>query len=129
MQGDGLDAEINTWREGQPVIVSDGQQKFKALFKGVEMLGGKRKIRLGVRKSGSLTVDISVAPYIARSVAPHTRLCDGSALSVWLKNRPLDPLVTLTGSGRRRLQQQECVLLLGPRHKLDDYFSCLRPFG
>jgi hypothetical protein len=57
------------------------------------------------------------------------RLCDGSTLSVWLKNRHLDPLVTLTGSGRRRLQQQECVLLLGPRHKLDDYFSCLRPFG
>ena len=67
----------------QPVIVSDGQQKFKALFRGLETLGAKRKIRLGVRKSGSLTVDISVAPYIARSVAPHTLLCDGSALSVW----------------------------------------------
>ena len=129
MHGDGLDAEINTWREGQPVIVSDGQQKFKALFRGVETLGAKRKIRLGVRKSGSLTVDISVAPYIARSVAPHTLLCDGSALSVWLKDRHLDPLVTLTGYGRRRFQQQECVLLLGPRHKLDDYFSRLRPFG
>jgi hypothetical protein len=128
MQSDCLEAEISAWREGQPVVISDGQQKFKALFKRVELLGGRPKVRLGVRKSGSLTVDMNVAPYIARSVIPHKQLCDGNALSVWLKNRHLDPLVMLTG-GRRRLQRQECVLLVGPRNKIDDYFSCLRPFG
>lgn len=129
LQADELDAEIGTWRAGQPVIVSDGLKKFKASFIGIEMLGDKPKIRLGVRKSGSLTVDMSIAPYIASSDAPHKLLCDGSAFSVWLKNRHIDPLVTLTGFGRRKLYQQECVMLLGPRHKLDDYFSCLRPFG
>src|SRR5271166_3975925 len=65
MQGDGLDAEIGTWRDGQSLIISDGQHKFKTLFKGIEMLGGTPRIRLGVRKSGSLTVGMSVAPYIA----------------------------------------------------------------
>ena len=130
MQGNGLDAEIGKWRKGQPVIISDGQQRFNALFKGVEMLGDKPKIRLGVRGSGSsLTVDTSNSLYMACASAPHKQLCDGSTLLVWLKNRHLDPLVTLTGSSRRKWQQQECVLLLGPRHKLDDYFSCLRPFG
>jgi hypothetical protein len=129
VQGDGLDAEIGTWPEGQSVIIGDEQRNFKAVFKGVEMLGNRPRIRLGVGKSGSLTVDRRVAPYIARCDTPHKQLCDGGALSKWLKYRHVDPLVVLTGSGQRKSQRQECVLLLGPKHKLDDYFSCLRPFG
>ena len=44
-------------------------------FKGVEMLGGRRKIRLGVRKSGSLTVAQAAVDDAAdaRGVANETR--------------------------------------------------------
>jgi hypothetical protein len=128
MQGNSLAAEIGSWPEGQPVTISDGQKKFALIFKGVETLGDKRKFRMGVRDSGTVTVDMNIAPFISRSAMPHTRLSDGAQLLRWLKYRHVDPLATLTGFERRRLYQQECVLLLGPRHKVDDYFSCLRPF-
>jgi hypothetical protein len=128
-QAEGLESEIGAFPVGQAVMVSDGRHHFKAQFAGIVRLEGKPKIRLGVRRNGSLTVPMNVAPYIARRPTAHKMLCDGSELSQWLKARHLDPLTALTGSGRRRLQRHECVLLVMPKNKLDDYFPGLRPFG
>jgi hypothetical protein len=43
IQGDSLEEEIGGWPINQPVIVSDGQEQFKALFKGLDEIGDRQK--------------------------------------------------------------------------------------
>ena len=81
MQGDGLDAEIGTWRDGQSLIISDGQHKFRTLFKGIEMLVGKRRISLGVTAlTGISQAMVDGQPTFADQFPAARRLLDGAAL-------------------------------------------------
>ncbi|HVZ16543.1 MAG TPA: hypothetical protein VG897_05465 [Terriglobales bacterium] len=126
----GQDA-ISNWKSGEPVTVSDGSSTFRATFLGSTEIGGRTKYRLGVRDSGSLTVDQSVLPYIARAVGRETdkRLSRGNDILAWLKDRHLDPLFFLTGATRHQIKNPQSILLLGPRHKLDRYLPHLQLLG
>ncbi|CAM3276354.1 DrmE family protein [Asticcacaulis taihuensis] len=124
-----VEQDIASWPINQNVVISDGVKQFKAVFKGVELIGSKKKYRIGVRNNGSITVGSDVAPYIAAASASHKILCDGAELSTWLKERHLDPMATLTGYSRQRVQERKTVLFLGPKSKFFDYFTCIHPFG
>lgn len=122
-------ARLDAWPVGQPVVISDGANSFKAVFYGEETIGKKRCFRLGVDKSASLNVPADLAPYISAAAAPHRRLSAGTDIGVWLKSRHVDPLVNLTGSARTRRGEQTGILLLGARSKLDAYINFARPLG
>lgn len=125
-----LDRErMENWPAGQPVLISDGAAKFKAVFLGEELIGGSRRFRLAMDKSSTLTVPIDLAPYISAAKAPHARLSSGRDLGEWLKRRHADPLSNLTGAARRRDGDQTGVLLVGSRSKLDLFMSGPRPLG
>jgi hypothetical protein len=128
LHSDALEREIGSWAKGQQVIIGDGSEQFRAVFHSAGKLGNKDKIWLGVR-GGTITVDLAVKPYIARTTFKDKPLANGADILSWLKQRHLDPLVGLVGDGRRSLEQQECVLLLSPKNKIDTYFEDLRPFG
>ncbi len=121
-------ARLESWPTGQPIVVSDGTQAFKANFLGEIDIGSKRCFRLQVDKNGTQTVPVDLAPYMSASPA-HKRLSSGSDLSAWLKSRHVDPLVNLTGSPRTRLAGGSAILLVGPRFKLDAYLRSARPLG
>lgn len=125
-----LDRErMENWPAGQPVLISDGTAKFKAVFLGEELIGGSRRFRLAMDKSSTLTVPIDLAPYISAAKAPHARLSSGRDLGEWLKRRHADPLSNLTGATRRRDGDQTGVLLVGSRSKLDAFINAPRPLG
>lgn len=121
--------ELAAWSVGQDIVISDGTVALKAIYKGKQTVGSREVFRLGVRDSGTVTVPLEVMPYMAKVGAPHRRLSSGNDVMIWLKSRRPDPLVNLTGAGRTRNSGQECVLLLGPRHKLDDYLAALNPMN
>lgn len=129
MESNELPHPVQGWTIGDHIVVGDGADRFKATYEGVVDLPTTKKFCLGVRGSATITVPLDIAPYMARSALPHKRLSSGNELSSWLKTRHLDPLVNLTGSSRRRAENQDCILLLGPRHKLDEYAACIRPLG
>ena len=124
-----LSEELAEWAVGEHVVVGDGTVTLKAVFQGEASVGKDLRFRLGVRDHGSLTVPLELAPYMAKAAAPHRILSTGNEVGEWLKARHLDPLVHLTGASRRRVKDQECILFLGPRHRLDEYINCLRPLG
>lgn len=120
---------LTEWPPGQHVFITDGSVAFKTIFYGEVEVGSGRRFKLGVRDRATLTAPLDLAPYIAASSTPHKQLTRGNEFGAWLKARHADPLVNLTGAGRKRAADQECVLLLGPRHKLDDFASYVRPLG
>ncbi len=129
LQVERFDDEMELWCDGDLVTISDGTDTFRALYGGSTRIGDRTRYRLHVRDSGTITVGEEVLPYIARSSRSYKRLSKGQDISVWLKDRHIDPLTNLTGTGRRRPQFQEAVLLVGPKWKLDEYLDCLRPVG
>lgn len=125
-----LDRErLTEWSLGQHIVVSDGVSAFKVVYLGETEVGAERRFRLGVDKRASLTAPLSLAPYMAATPTPHKRLSSGRDFGEWLKGRHADPLVNLTGTAKVRAGNQECVLLLGPRSKLDRYGASIRPLG
>ena len=129
LQADGLQQEFLAWPIGTPVKIGDGSDQFRATYSGSTTVAGRQKIWLGVRNNGRLTINMDMVPYIARAESTARSLSDGATISSWLKQRHVDPLVLLTGTNRKRLERQDAVLLIGPRHKLESYFSALCPFG
>ena len=123
------DLDVETWAEGQAITISDGTKTFKAKYGGITNVGPTRKFQIGVRDSGWITLDEQMLPYISRAAARHANLSKGNEILQWLKDSHIDPLVYLTGSSRQRLKQQECVLLVGPRNKLDMYLRYIKPLG
>lgn len=123
-----LGTEAASWPLGQPVFVSDGVTTFRATFEGAQDLHGLR-YRLGVRSAGVIMVGESTLPYVSRAPKPHGRLSTGNEISVWLKERHVDPLANLTGTGRWCSSRHDAVLLLGPKHKLDELTDSIRPLG
>jgi hypothetical protein len=117
------------WTVGQDVVVSDGSSTFKVVYLGEIEVGAERRFRLGVDQQGRLTAPLSLAPYMAVAPTPHKRLSGGREFGDWLKNRHVDPFVNLTGTSRMRAGEQECILLLGPRAKLDRFASTIRPLA
>ncbi|BAR58807.1 hypothetical protein NK6_5649 [Bradyrhizobium diazoefficiens] len=122
-------SDVSNWKKNQPITISDGTKIFRANFKSVVELSGRKKFWLGVRDSGSITVDEEILPFIATALEPHRSLSLGNDIQIWLKERHPDPLVFLTGSSRRRLMRQEGILLLCPTNKFDEYIGSLRPLG
>ncbi|MER8549922.1 DrmE family protein [Mesorhizobium sp. M0684] len=120
---------LTEWSVGQHIVVSDEVSAFKVVYLGETDVGAERRFRLGVDKSGSLTAPRSLAPYMAATPTPHKRLSGGRDFGDWLKSRHADPLLNLTGTTRTRAGDQECVLLLGPRSKLDRFAASIRPLG
>lgn len=120
---------LGIWSIGQHVVVSDGAATFKVIFQGEETVGVRRRFRLGVDKQGSLTAPVDIAPYMATAAAPHKRLSNGKNFGEWLKARHADPVINLTGAARTRATEQECILLLGPRSKLDVFAAWVKPLG
>lgn len=129
LQVERFEEEIELWQDGDPVTISDGTDVFRAVFGGYIRLGERNRYRLHVRDSGTITVGEEVLPYLSRSSRTYKRLSKGQEISIWLKDRHVDPLTNLTGAGRRRPQFQEAVLLVGPKWKLDEYLDCLHPLG
>lgn len=121
--------EFEGWTEGEHVLISDGAVTLKVTFLGETTVGHDRRFRVGVRDSGSVTVPLELSPYMSKAGGTHKRLSTGNEVSEWLRARHLDPLVNLTGASRRRERDQECILLLGPRNKLDEYLPRLHPLG
>lgn len=123
---------VSNWKIGEAITVSDGSSTFRATFLGSMERDGRTKYKLGVRgDNASLTVDQSILPYIARAVGRETdkRLSRGNDISVWLRDRHLDPLFLLTGATRHQIKNPQSILLLGPRHKLDRYLQHLQLLG
>jgi hypothetical protein len=129
LQVERFDEEIELWRDGDPITISDGTDVFRAVFGGRILVGDRQRYRLHVRDRGSITVGEEVLPYLSRSTRSYKLLSRGQEISAWLKDRHVDPLTNLTGAGRRRPQFQEAVLLVGPKWKLDEFLNCLRPLG
>jgi hypothetical protein len=121
--------QLGRWPSGAPITITDGGTRLKAVFLDQILIGAQIKLRLKVDKEGTVTVPLDVAPYIALSAKPHARLSTGQAVSEWLRSRHADPLVNLTGTGRTRATAQECILLLGPRSKIDELAAHIRPLG
>jgi hypothetical protein len=124
-----FEEEIELWREGDPITISDGTDVFRAVFGGRIRVGEKTRYRLHVRDRGTITVGDEVLPYLSKTSRLYKRLSKGQEIAAWLQDRHVDPLTNLTGMGRRRPQFQEAVLLVGPKWKLDEYLDCLRPLG
>ncbi|CDX40033.1 hypothetical protein MPLA_320028 [Mesorhizobium sp. ORS 3359] len=120
---------LTEWSPGQHVFITDGSTTFKTIFYGEVEVGSSRRFKLGVRDRATLTAPLDLAPYISASPTPHKQLSRGNEFGAWLKERHADPLVNLTGAGRKRAADQECVLLLGPRHNLDDFGPGIQPLG
>jgi hypothetical protein len=121
--------DVITWSVGQPIMIGDGVKAFKATYGGRCDFGQTPKYWIGVR-NGSISVDAKrVLPYMARSVGKHSQLSTGNDILTWLKEGHPDPLIHLIGSPRRKLDQHNCVLLVGSRQKLDLYIPCLKPLG
>lgn len=129
LQAERFDAEMDVWPQGAPLTISDGTTTFHTEFAGQVDIDGRKRYRLAVRDRGKMTVGEEILPYIARSSKAYKRLSTGTEISEWLKDRHVDPLVHLTGIGRRRPMEHEAVLLVGPRRKLDDYLELIRPMG
>lgn len=122
-------SDIARWPIGQPITISDGVKSFKATFDGATDVMGQRRYKIGVRNSGTLFVGDGTLRYVARAARPHAQLASGNEISAWLNERHIDPLINLNGVGRRQSSNHDAVLLLGPRHKLDDLLGCLAPQG
>lgn len=120
---------LSGWSSSQAITISDGTRTFKAIFIRALEISGKKKFLLGVRGNGSITVDDSILPFIATATEPHKLLSPGNDILVWLKRRHPDPLIFMTGSSRRRLMQQECILLLSAKNKFDEYITSVRPLN
>lgn len=120
---------MDTWSIGQPIVISDGAKTFKVVFLGEVEVGSRRAFKLGVDKSASLTAPLELAPYMSAGTMMHKRLSGGKEFGEWLKARHADPLINLTGASRSRATEQECVLLLVPRSKLDLFGKYIQPLG
>lgn len=129
LQVERFDEEIELWRDGDPITISDGTDVFRAVFGGYIRVGDRQRYRLHVRDRGTITVGEEVLPYLSQSSRSYKLLSRGQEILAWLKDRHVDPLTNLTGAGRRRPQFQEAVLLVGPKWKLEEYLNCLRPLG
>ena len=127
-QAERLEKSIGSWRVGQPIIISDGADKFKATYLGATSIAGSPRVRIGVDGPGTITMDPSICPYLASS-AEHSRLSTGKQIQSWFKDRHIDPLVHVTGVSRQIPKDQECILLLGPKQKLDRYLPHLQLLG
>ncbi|WP_375428434.1 hypothetical protein [uncultured Sphingomonas sp.] len=124
-----FDEEMALWPANSPVTVSDGTATFHATFNGRMDVGGKPRFRLGVRDRGTITMGEEVLPLISLSHKKYRRLSSGQEIATWLKDRNIDPLTNIAGNGRRRPRRHEAVLLVGPRHRLDEYLPYVRPLG
>ena len=128
-QADLYREHLTEWPVGKHLIVSDGTAVFKVIYLGETEVGTERRFKLGVDKRANLTAPRSLAPYMAEARTPHKRLSGGTEFGHWLRSRHADPLVNLTGTARTRAGEQECILLLGPRSKLDRFAASVRPLG
>src|SRR5690606_4050173 len=107
--------------------ISDGTTSFHAVFGGMISVGAHLRYKIHVGDNGSITVGDEVLPYLSRSGRVYKRLSRGQDILLWLKDRNVDSLTHLTGSGRRRPERHEAILLVGPRWKLDEYLGLITP--
>lgn len=119
--------ELTLWEIGDPITISDGTTSFHAVFDGMISVGAHTRYKIRVGDSGSITVGDEVLPYLSRSGREYKRLSRGQDILVWLKDRNVDSLTHLTGTGRRRPERHEAILLVGPRWKLDEYLDLITP--
>lgn len=117
------------WRVGQHLIVSDAPSTFKVVYLGQVLVGAERRLQIGVDQNGRMSIPLSLSPYLSAARTPHKRLSGGRDVSVWLKNRHADPFLNLTGASRERAGEQECILLLGARARLDRFARGIRPLA
>lgn len=127
LQAGNFAEELSLWEVGDPVTISDGITSFHALFEGIIRVGAHARYKIRVGDSGSITVGDEVLPYLSRSGRAYKRLSRGQDLLLWLKDRNVDSLTHLTGTGRRRPERHEAILLVGPRWKLDEYLDLMTP--
>ncbi|MEI9927828.1 MAG: hypothetical protein WDN44_09125 [Sphingomonas sp.] len=127
LQADNFAEELTLWKCGDPITISDGTTSFHAVFDGVTSVGAHTRCKIRVGDSGSITVGDEVLPYLSRSGRVYKRLSRGQDILLWLKDRNVDSLTHLTGTGRRRPERHETILLVGPRWKLDEYLDLITP--
>lgn len=124
-----FEEEMELWKLGCPVTIGDGTVIFHARWGGPVQGTVRPRYRLHVADKGTISVGEEVLPYLAHAPREWKRLANGTHILTWLKDRNIDGLIGLTGSGRRRPSHHEAVLLLTPRAKLDRYLSALSPQG
>jgi hypothetical protein len=124
-----FETEMELWPDGCPVTIGDGTVNFHARWGGRQEGTLRRRFRLHVAEKGVMSVGEEVLPYLARAPREWKRLSNGSHISAWLKDRNVDGLIGITGSGRRRPSRHEAVLLITSRAKLDRYLTAMRPQG
>lgn len=129
LQSENFAEELELWKDNDPVTISDGTTTFHAVFAGTTKIGGQKRYKLHVADSGTISVSTEILPYISRSSRRYKRLSQGRHILGWLKDRNVDSLTHLTGSGKRRPERYQAILLVGPRWKLDEYLNLITPFG
>lgn len=124
-----FETEMELWPDGCPVMIGDGTVNFHARWGGRLEGTLRKRFRLHVAEKGVISVGEEVLPYLARAPREWKRLANGTHISAWLKDRNVDGLIGITGSGRRRPSRHEAVLLITSRAKLDRYLTVMRPQG
>lgn len=127
LQAGNFAEELTLWEIGDPITISDGTTSFHAVFDGIISVGAHTRYKVRVGDAGSITVGDEVLPYLSRSGRAYKRLSRGQDILLWLKDRNVDSLAHLTGTGRRRPERHETILLVGPRWKLDEYLGLITP--
>lgn len=127
LQADNFAEELTLWEVGDPITISDGTTSFHAAFGGMITVSTHTRYKILVGDNGSITVGDEVLPYLSRSGRVYKRLSRGQDILLWLKDRNVDSLTHLTGTGRRRPERHEAILLVGPRWKLDEYLDLITP--
>jgi hypothetical protein len=117
------------WSVGQHLVMSDGPSTFKVVYLGQVSVGADKRLQVGVDQNGRMSIPLSLTPYLSAARSPHKRLSGGRDIGIWLKNRHADPFLNLTGASRERAGDQECVLLLGARARLDRFVHGIRPLA
>jgi len=127
LQAGNFAEELTLWEVGDPITISDGTTSFHATFDGMISVGTHIRYKIRVGDNGSITVGDEVLPYLSRSGRAYKRLSRGQDILLWLKDRNVDSLTHLTGTGRRRPERHEAILLVGPRWKLEEYLDLISP--